>query len=164
VRLGYVAFGARKEKEVVLAFDVPQVIRFAGQRVPESFPAFNPARAALIYPESETFPDVDLLLWVPEPHATAEGKADCVLYAVQVTLENPLSGHLDSQRRFREQGQLEAWRNLIPAAKRVEFLFVADNAELGRDRPPTLVCDFTRGNNPLRELLPLLKTFRRKLQ
>jgi hypothetical protein len=39
---------------------------------------------------------MDLLLRVPEPHATAEGKADCVLYAVQVTLEKPLARHLDA--------------------------------------------------------------------
>jgi hypothetical protein len=41
---------------------------------------------------------MDLLLWLPEPQATAEGKADCVLYAVQVTLEKPLACHFDSYR------------------------------------------------------------------
>jgi hypothetical protein len=168
VHFSYKALGARKEKEVVLEFDLPQVISFAGQRVPESFAAlplpasFEPARAALIYPESETFPDIDLLLWVPEPHATHEGKADCVLYALQVTLAKPLSGHLDSQQSF-ESRQREAWRALIPTAKRVEFLFVADNAELGNARMPTLVCDFTRNTNPLRDFLPVLKSFRRKV-
>jgi hypothetical protein len=43
---------------------------------------------------------MDLLLWVPEPHATAEGKAECVLYAVQMTQEKPLVRHVDSERRF----------------------------------------------------------------
>jgi hypothetical protein len=45
--------------------------------------------------ERETSWDTDLLLWVPEPHATAEGKAECVLYAAQVTPEKPLARHLD---------------------------------------------------------------------